>query len=82
MKKYYLIFSISMLLFSCTWKTKTGSELPVVGAIRWDGWSGCPAEVNYILHRTLAPQEFHDRIPFFGKSYLLIQFRLQILRNR
>ena len=68
MKKYYLIIGVSMLLLSCTWKTKTGSELPLIGAIRWDGWSGGPAEVNYILHRTLAPQEFHDRIPFFGKE--------------
>lgn len=68
MKRNFLIIGISLFLLGCTRDSKTNSDQPVIGAIRWDGWSGGPVEVNQIVHRTLAPKEFHDRIPFFGKE--------------
>jgi hypothetical protein len=68
MKCKYLLVSILLFFLSCSKDTKIENDRLIVGAIRWDGWSGGPAEVNQILHRTLAPQKFHDRIPFFGKE--------------
>jgi len=40
---------------------------PVVGAIRWDAWHGGKDGVNDIVEKTLAPKEFHDRLPFFAR---------------
>lgn len=40
---------------------------PIVGAIRWDAWHGKKDGVNDIVEKTLAPKEFHDRLPFFAK---------------
>jgi len=66
MKGKYLL--IGLFLLSCSKDAKTDHDQLVIGAIRWDGWSGGPAEVNQILHRNIAPLEFHDRIPFFGRE--------------
>jgi hypothetical protein len=44
-------------------------KLPLVGAIRWDGWFYDTAnDITKILQKTLAPKEFHDRLPFFAKE--------------
>jgi hypothetical protein len=44
-------------------------RLPLVGAIRWDGWFyDTSNSVTKILQKTLAPKEFHDRLPFFAKE--------------
>lgn len=38
---------------------------PLVGAIRWDAWSG--GAVTEQLEKTLEPERFHSRLPWFAK---------------
>lgn len=38
---------------------------PVVGAIRWDAWSG--GSVTAEVERTLSPAKYHDRLPWFAE---------------
>ena len=38
---------------------------PVVGAIRWDAWSGGPVTAQ--VERTLGPKRYHDRLPWFAE---------------
>jgi mannan endo-1,4-beta-mannosidase len=41
---------------------------PTVGAIRWDGWVGGKGtwQIGPIVERTLGPERFHYRAPFFS----------------
>ena len=41
------------------------SDRALVGAIRWDAWSGGP--VTEQVERTLGPAKYHDRLPWFAK---------------
>ncbi len=41
---------------------------PIVGAIRWDGWHGDASEVGLTVEKTLSPNHWHYRLPFFGKE--------------
>ena len=45
------------------------SEKTTVGAIRWDGWVGEKGswQIGPIVERTLGPERFHYRAPFFSK---------------
>lgn len=67
---FFIIPVLCLVSFKCNDTTgeTLHDNLPLIGAIRWDGWTGGNENVNRILHRTLAPKEFHDRIPFFGKE--------------
>ena len=38
---------------------------PVVGAIRWDAWTG--GEVTVQVERTLSPKKYHPRLPWFAE---------------
>jgi hypothetical protein len=38
---------------------------PLVGAIRWDAWSG--GSVTREVERSLGPKEYHHRLPWFAK---------------
>jgi len=40
---------------------------PVVGAIRWDAWVGAKSSVGRAVETSLGPQQWHHRLPFFGK---------------
>jgi hypothetical protein len=40
---------------------------PVVGAIRWDGWHGDASSVGLTVEKTLSPEHWHYRLPFFGR---------------
>ncbi len=40
---------------------------PVAGAIRWDAWHGKKDGVNDVMEKTLAPKQFHNRLPFFAE---------------
>jgi hypothetical protein len=40
-------------------------ERPIVGAIRWDAWTG-GGITNQVEH-TLGPEKYHDRLPWFAK---------------
>lgn len=37
---------------------------PVVGAIRWDAWTG--GTITEQVERSLGPQKYHDRLPWFA----------------
>ncbi len=39
---------------------------PLVGAIRWDAWTG--GTVTKQVERTLGPAKYHDRLPWFAKE--------------
>lgn len=41
-----------------------GEDGPVVGAIRWDAWTG--GRVTEQVERTLGPKKYHDRLPWFA----------------
>jgi hypothetical protein len=41
------------------------NERPVVGAIRWDAWTG--GEITREVERTLGPLKYHDRLPWFAE---------------
>lgn len=45
--------------------TEEDQPWPVVGAIRWDAWTG--GEVTAQVERTLGPQEYHPRLPWFAE---------------
>jgi hypothetical protein len=40
---------------------------PVVGAIRWDAWHGDRSEVGKAVERSLGPERWHGRLPFFSR---------------
>lgn len=42
------------------------AERPLVGAIRWDAWTG--GSVTEQVERTLGPREYHDRLPWFAEA--------------
>jgi hypothetical protein len=39
-----------------------------VGAIRWDAWHGDKSEVGKSVERSLAPEKWHARLPFFAQD--------------
>jgi len=43
---------------------------PVAGAIRWDAWIGDTPnyDIGLQVERSLGPQEWHSRLPFFAKA--------------
>ncbi|HEY3325252.1 MAG TPA: hypothetical protein VGP72_32670 [Planctomycetota bacterium] len=41
------------------------ADRPIVGAIRWDAWTG--GEVTEQVQRTLAPEKYHFRLPWFAE---------------
>ena len=40
------------------------NKTPIVGAIRWDAWSG--GSVTAQVERTLGPEKYRDRLPWFA----------------
>ncbi len=40
-------------------------EQVIVGAIRWDAWSG--GDITEQVERTLAPKKYHNRLPWFAE---------------
>ena len=41
---------------------------PLVGAIRWDAWYAPGSGVTSAVERSLSPQRYHWRMPFFAKQ--------------
>lgn len=39
-----------------------------VGAIRWDAWHGDRSEVGKAVERSLGPEKWHGRLPFFARE--------------
>ena len=55
-------------LLICISTVSGAKQRPSVGAIRWDAWNQVNGQydiVSYYLHRSLSPEEFHYRIPFY-----------------
>jgi len=59
---------------------------PVVGAIRWDAWHGGESSVGLTVEKTLAPEHWHYRLPFFarivGESAVEIRGNTQEIMDR
>ena len=63
-----LSFVLFALVFAGTLSGAEPSSVvkrPVVGAIRWDAWSG--GGVTAQVERTLGPNKFRDRLPWFAE---------------
>jgi hypothetical protein len=43
------------------------SKRPLVGAIRWDAWHGSKGGPGLAVDRSLGPEKWHSRVPFYGK---------------
>jgi hypothetical protein len=41
------------------------SDAPIVGAIRWDGWTGAGGVVKQ-MERSLGQPKYHFRLPWFA----------------
>jgi len=46
-------------------KGSSGPDRPLVGAIRWDAWTG--GTITEQVERTLGPAKYHDRLPWFAR---------------
>jgi hypothetical protein len=67
----------SVALLGCVWflvghlgQAAPAVTRPIVGAIRWDAWFGedPTTTVGFQVERTLSPQQWHYRLPFFGRE--------------
>ena len=66
MKIQFLIVLMSVAVFFVTEAhAQTKETRPVVGAIRWDAWSG--GQVTAQVERTLGPDKYRDRLPWFAE---------------
>lgn len=57
-----LIASITLLTAGSIAHADVG---PVVGAIRWDAWTG--GEITREVERSLSPEKYHTRLPWFAE---------------
>jgi hypothetical protein len=60
----------SLLIFRCLGQSVPAAARPLVGAIRWDAWFGDDptTTVGVQVERSLSPQQWHYRLPFFGRE--------------
>ena len=42
-------------------------ERPLIGAIRWDAWHGDLGGAGRVVQRTLQPEKYHFRLPWFAR---------------
>ena len=63
----FVVISASFYTTGCKQVSREPGR-PLVGVIRWDGWVGNKGtwQVGPILERTLGPERFHYRAPFFS----------------
>jgi len=59
-----VLFAIFLLYGTGTFAEQSRPS-PVVGAIRWDAWTG--GNVTAEVERTLGPKKYQDRLPWFAK---------------
>ena len=64
-----LTIAVSILSAAGCWHFDKKSEQVLVGVIRWDGWVGNKGSwhIGPIVERTMGPEKFHYRAPFFSK---------------
>ncbi len=53
------------------------SPPPLVGAIRWDAWIGDAYGVGQAVHKSLGPEHWHSRLPYFGYAVSSTQVVVQ-----
>ena len=58
-----VIIMVSVLMSSAA--TFAQTSRPLVGAIRWDAWTG--GGVTEQVERTLGPKKYHGRLPGFAE---------------
>ena len=58
-----VIIIVSVLMSRAATFAQTSQ--PLVGAIRWDAWTG--GGVTEQVERTLGPKKYHDRLPWFAE---------------
>lgn len=39
----------------------------LVGAVRWDAWTGSDSDVGVQVNKTLSPNKYHSRLPFYAQ---------------
>jgi hypothetical protein len=61
MKRSVLLNFFLLICFSQAY-----SQEPTIGAIRWDAWTGSSNGVGIQIEKSLGPNQFHYRVPFFG----------------
>ena len=47
--------------------TAARAPRPLAGAIRWDAWHGGRGEPGLVVQRSLGPEKWHYRLPFFAR---------------
>lgn len=79
---------IALLVLNCSFSRSVSVEgslktpfsaRPVVGAIRWDAWIGpVPSyDVGLQVERSLGPQRWHTRLPFFAEELSATEVRIR-----
>jgi hypothetical protein len=61
----HLVPGLLLLVPAVVQAAEGGAPRPLVGAIRWDAWAG--GEVTAQVERTLGPQKYHARLPWFAE---------------
>ena len=54
-----------VMLVSCCLAQERQSRPFIIGAIRWDAWTG--GEITAQVERTLGPQKYQSRLPWFAE---------------
>ncbi|MFA6242346.1 MAG: hypothetical protein WC655_15535 [Candidatus Hydrogenedentales bacterium] len=63
----FVTIGILLVLASPSVHAEEQMNRPIVGAIRWDAWHGPASEVGLTVEKTLAPEHWHYRLPFYAK---------------
>ena len=61
---FLLVLICAAVLFTAEVHAQTNKPSPIVGAIRWDAWSG--GAVTAQVERTLGSEKYRDRLPWFA----------------
>jgi hypothetical protein len=68
MLKDFFLFMLAVFAASCVHGSEsTMTSASVVGAIRWDAWHGEKSDVGRAVLKTLTPNQWQWRLPFFAK---------------
>jgi hypothetical protein len=74
MRKIAILILLAVGMGVALAPAQEGLPRPVVGAIRWDAWTG--GEITAQVERSLGPPKYHDRLPWFAE--VLAEGRVRI----
>lgn len=60
--------NLTFLLLFMLFAKISFSQKTTVGAIRWDAWTGSSNSVGRQVEVSLGPNQYHYRVPFYGKE--------------